>query len=238
MENTNGNGFPQPRDQVSSLNAYASNGKIMLFSGIILFIAILLILCFHAYTRWIFNLRRRRHHILSLSLSNVASAAAAAKSQGLDPSILKSLPVLVYNSETHEAVLECAVCLSEFEDGEIGRVLPACNHTFHSCCIDMWFQSHSNCPLCRAPVQYDMCKIGSDTVIPVLGMAEMEKKVENERFCSASSPPVRLSLLQCQRIASELVEILVEVPTSSRERPLVESGPSGRIGPQSTTPNL
>lgn len=49
--------------------------------------------------------------------------------------------------------MDCAVCLSEFEEGETGRVLPKCNHSFHIDCIDMWFQSHSTCPLCRAPVE-------------------------------------------------------------------------------------
>uniref|UniRef100_A0A7N0T308 RING-type domain-containing protein n=1 Tax=Kalanchoe fedtschenkoi TaxID=63787 RepID=A0A7N0T308_KALFE len=44
----------------------------------------------------------------------------------------------------------CAVCLGEFEDGEMIRVLPECLHSFHAPCIDMWLYSHSSCPLCRA----------------------------------------------------------------------------------------
>nr|GMD02007.1 RING-H2 finger protein ATL52-like [Ipomoea batatas] len=43
----------------------------------------------------------------------------------------------------------CAVCLSEFEDGEELRTLPECMHSFHVACIDMWFYSHTNCPVCR-----------------------------------------------------------------------------------------
>lgn len=48
--------------------------------------------------------------------------------------------------------LECAVCLSDLVDGDKARVLPRCNHGFHVDCIDMWFQSHSTCPLCRNTV--------------------------------------------------------------------------------------
>lgn len=48
---------------------------------------------------------------------------------------------------------ECAVCLSIFEEGEEVRKLPKCNHSFHVACIDMWLYSHSDCPLCRAPVE-------------------------------------------------------------------------------------
>lgn len=49
--------------------------------------------------------------------------------------------------------LECAVCLSLFEDKEKGRKLPECGHGFHVECIDMWLSSHSNCPICRAGVR-------------------------------------------------------------------------------------
>lgn len=44
----------------------------------------------------------------------------------------------------------CAVCLSEFEEGEELRTLPGCTHSFHVDCIDMWLYSHTNCPLCRS----------------------------------------------------------------------------------------
>jgi hypothetical protein len=33
------------------------------------------------------------------------------------------------------------------------RLLPKCNHSFHINCIDMWFHSHSTCPICRSPVE-------------------------------------------------------------------------------------
>ncbi|KAK4415736.1 RING-H2 finger protein ATL1 [Sesamum alatum] len=48
---------------------------------------------------------------------------------------------------------QCAVCLSVFEEGELVRQLPKCNHLFHAQCIDMWLYSHMDCPLCRSPVE-------------------------------------------------------------------------------------
>ncbi|KAG6580552.1 RING-H2 finger protein ATL33, partial [Cucurbita argyrosperma subsp. argyrosperma] len=47
---------------------------------------------------------------------------------------------------------ECPVCLSAFVDGEEIRQLIACKHSFHVDCIDMWFYSHPNCPVCRAEI--------------------------------------------------------------------------------------
>ncbi|KAG1326393.1 putative RING-H2 finger protein ATL74 [Cocos nucifera] len=43
----------------------------------------------------------------------------------------------------------CAICLSDFADGEKIRVLPACSHRFHVGCIDAWLLSHCSCPTCR-----------------------------------------------------------------------------------------
>ncbi|XP_030512545.1 RING-H2 finger protein ATL52-like [Rhodamnia argentea] len=44
----------------------------------------------------------------------------------------------------------CAICLSEFEEGEELRTLPECLHSFHAPCIDMWLYSHTSCPMCRS----------------------------------------------------------------------------------------
>ncbi|XVE88649.1 hypothetical protein DITRI_Ditri19aG0086300 [Diplodiscus trichospermus] len=46
----------------------------------------------------------------------------------------------------------CVVCLLGFEVDEEVRQLDRCNHSFHAPCIDMWMYSHSNCPICRTPV--------------------------------------------------------------------------------------
>ncbi|XVF83636.1 hypothetical protein PTKIN_Ptkin16aG0505900 [Pterospermum kingtungense] len=43
----------------------------------------------------------------------------------------------------------CAVCLSQFEEGEELRTLPECLHSYHAPCIDLWLYSHSSCPMCR-----------------------------------------------------------------------------------------
>ncbi|KAI3978452.1 hypothetical protein MKX01_015627 [Papaver californicum] len=44
----------------------------------------------------------------------------------------------------------CAICLSEFVNGEEIRVLSKCNHGFHVNCIEAWLlSSHTSCPTCR-----------------------------------------------------------------------------------------
>uniref|UniRef100_A0A0E0MIC7 RING-type domain-containing protein n=1 Tax=Oryza punctata TaxID=4537 RepID=A0A0E0MIC7_ORYPU len=44
----------------------------------------------------------------------------------------------------------CPVCLSDFADGEVIRLLPECMHYFHAACIDEWLRTRATCPLCRA----------------------------------------------------------------------------------------
>ncbi|CAN6466116.1 unnamed protein product [Victoria cruziana] len=60
-------------------------------------------------------------------------------------------PPLVYSSgvELAGATAECAICLSEFADGERVRVLPRCRHGFHVACVETWLSSHDSCPTCR-----------------------------------------------------------------------------------------
>ncbi|OVA08917.1 zinc finger protein [Macleaya cordata] len=59
-----------------------------------------------------------------------------------------------YHKEENEKTFnnECVVCLSVFEDGQEVWQLSLCKHSFHAPCIEMWLNSHSDCPLCRATV--------------------------------------------------------------------------------------
>ncbi|KAJ7973813.1 putative Ring finger protein [Quillaja saponaria] len=72
---------------------------------------------------------------------------------GIDKTVVESLPFFRFSSlkGTKEG-LECAVCLSKFEDIEMLRLLPKCKHAFHIDCIDHWLEKHSSCPLCRHKV--------------------------------------------------------------------------------------
>ncbi|KAF7137527.1 hypothetical protein RHSIM_Rhsim07G0206700 [Rhododendron simsii] len=71
---------------------------------------------------------------------------------GLDPSIIDALPTFVYSEVKKDGMisLECAVCLSEFENAETLRLLPRCYHVFHPDCIEAWLSTHVTCPVCRS----------------------------------------------------------------------------------------
>ncbi|XP_052199895.1 E3 ubiquitin-protein ligase ATL42-like [Diospyros lotus] len=75
---------------------------------------------------------------------------------GVDKTVIESLPFFRFSSlRGSREGLECAVCLSRFEDVEVLRLLPKCKHAFHINCIDLWLERHSSCPLCRHKISAD-----------------------------------------------------------------------------------
>lgn len=67
---------------------------------------------------------------------------ALDQSQGLDEATIVSYPKHVF-SEC------CSICLADYKDVDVVRVLPDCGHMFHQNCIDPWLRMHPTCPLCR-----------------------------------------------------------------------------------------
>ncbi|KAK6935701.1 Zinc finger, RING-type [Dillenia turbinata] len=160
---------------------FSYDGNIMLAAIISLLVVILFILLLHLYGKWFLaqshNRRRRSvsvshvlnpsrfHHFRTFTLDSTTSSTnfPSYPTIGLDASIISSIPLFVYKSGEQKQDLECVICLSMFEDKDVGRDLPKCGHAFHVECIDMWLNSHSDCPICRAPVALD----ASTKVVPV-----------------------------------------------------------------------
>ncbi|XP_059643416.1 RING-H2 finger protein ATL3-like [Cornus florida] len=149
--------------KLDDMSAIELTGKIMVVAIIVLFLVVVFVFFLHLYAKWFWYRRqqdaaanghptRRRRRRFDFAPGHVESTATAALRCGLDPSVLKSIPILEFNPKSFKDGLECAVCLSDVSEGEKARLLPKCNHGFHVECIDMWFQSHSTCPLCRNPV--------------------------------------------------------------------------------------
>ncbi|XP_031265814.1 RING-H2 finger protein ATL16-like [Pistacia vera] len=74
--------------------------------------------------------------------------------RGLDDSVIRDIPTCQFRREEGEEIniYGCVVCLNEFQEQDMLRVLPNCGHAFHLDCIDIWLQSNGNCPLCRTSI--------------------------------------------------------------------------------------
>ncbi|MCO5573126.1 hypothetical protein L7F22_026891 [Adiantum nelumboides] len=135
------------------MNGGHYNGKIIIASLALLCFVVLFIFGLHLYAKWFWRRSTRRQQVLWRRRHALhVQGQEPIITVGLDKAIVDSLPTFFYKAPVislKEGVLECAVCLSEFQENDKGRLLPKCNHSFHTECIDMWFLSHTTCPLCR-----------------------------------------------------------------------------------------
>ncbi|KAL5082266.1 hypothetical protein RYX36_010687 [Vicia faba] len=142
------------------------NKKILLTAICSLILVLVLVLALHLYARYVLKRQARRRaaiHQLSLTVAHAHVQFADPSNSGLDPTLIATLPTFLFkqkekldeeqNNNVSNTIVECAVCLSLLEDGEMTRLLPNCKHSFHVSCIDMWLASHSTCPICRTKVE-------------------------------------------------------------------------------------
>ncbi|KAL1829322.1 hypothetical protein ACET3Z_007734 [Daucus carota] len=133
--------------KVDDSAAVELSGIIIIVTIMLLFSLVLLVIIFRLYSV--------RHHFWNRHTSREATSPdlpTLQQRQGLDPSILRSIKAVQISAAEDKLGLECSVCLCQVSEGEKARFLPKCNHGFHMQCIDIWFHSHSTCPLCRNTV--------------------------------------------------------------------------------------
>ncbi|KAL9672420.1 hypothetical protein QQ045_028670 [Rhodiola kirilowii] len=159
----------------TSSSTYQLRGRTIFFV-VILFAIILLASLLFFYARWVCNSRQ------SSSYSHNRDAAAAdearwRRGRGLDAAVISALPVLLYGSmvvvggksgeecDSEEGGGECCICLSLFEEDDKIKMLPECNHCFHSECVDRWLITQSTCPLCRSSLRFDQPAVTTHIII-------------------------------------------------------------------------
>ncbi|GAB4855142.1 hypothetical protein Ancab_023772 [Ancistrocladus abbreviatus] len=70
---------------------------------------------------------------------------------GLEPLVVASFPAKKYGDQYFASAesAQCAVCLTDYRQEDVLRILPYCGHYFHINCIDIWLLQHCTCPVCR-----------------------------------------------------------------------------------------
>lgn len=228
-------------------------GKILVVAVIVLFLVVMLVFFLHLYSKWFWNQRRqadnnpnpttrqrrRRLRRFDFSPGHEEVNVTSVLKRGLDPFLLKTIPVVLFNSEEFKDGLECAVCLCDVCDGEMARILPKCNHGFHVDCIDMWFQSHSTCPLCRNPVMSQESSTveeedlaansievpnfptnvlfwGNETQVSTMGPSNLEESLQGTNSSQSPCPPPQPALAPSSSSLS-LVSLVIDIPRQINE---------------------
>ncbi|CAL0333162.1 unnamed protein product [Lupinus luteus] len=120
--------------------------RAFIFSVPIFFTFILLFLFY------IFYIRPRRVDWSSLTMRPLSlphNNTISTSDMGLKKELREMLPIIVYKESFSVKDTQCSVCLLEYQADDKLQQIPACGHTFHMSCIDLWLANHSTCPLCR-----------------------------------------------------------------------------------------
>ncbi|KAL2541140.1 RING-H2 finger protein ATL2 [Abeliophyllum distichum] len=200
---------------IHSILSYDTN--IMLAAIVSLLLVLLFVLLLHIYAKWFLAQSRQRGGTSSVSVPQVLGTRfhhfhtltvdtnyAISPSKGLESSTISSIPLFVFKAEEHKHGLECVICLSLFENEEVGRRLPKCDHAFHVECIDMWLHSHTTCPICRAPVVSESINSGDSS-------SSQNEEIQNQRTSETNLNEFRISN------ADSMLEIVVADPNSEIE---------------------
>ncbi|KAL6634112.1 hypothetical protein ACP70R_026783 [Stipagrostis hirtigluma subsp. patula] len=189
------------------------------------------------------QLRRRREALLEAALAPAAPPAFPdgdagghgegeevvhhawhIRTVGLDEAAIESIALTRYRAGPGGVLgaSDCTVCLGEFRDGELLRLLPKCGHAFHVPCIDTWLRAHVNCPLCRAAVTLDPDAAESADDPPAGADADAAASDEHNIGASGHEQP--------GQHANEQHELRVQIdqhdqPSSSPEGPHRRHGP-------------
>lgn len=71
---------------------------------------------------------------------------------GLDQAVINSYPKFQFTKDggvNGNNNTTCSICLCEYKDLEMLRMMPECRHYFHLYCIDAWLKLNGSCPVCR-----------------------------------------------------------------------------------------
>ncbi|KAJ8558140.1 hypothetical protein K7X08_004906 [Anisodus acutangulus] len=111
--------------------------------------------------RRFFNTRPRQYEDPLMAYS------PSRESRGLDELLIREIPTFQYNRNKvgERSFRRCVVCLNEFKEDEMLRLLPKCSHAFHLDCIDIWLQNNASCPLCRTSISGTTNKHPLDVIV-------------------------------------------------------------------------
>nr|GMD29834.1 RING-H2 finger protein ATL39-like [Ipomoea batatas] len=101
------------------------------------------------------RLRRRQSRQMFEIESRIDLELTEHRNNGLDPVVVAAIPTLKFHPEAFSSSedTQCTICLAEYQEKEVLRIMPKCGHTFHLSCIDIWLRKQSTCPVCRLSVR-------------------------------------------------------------------------------------
>lgn len=78
------------------------------------------------------------------------------RTDGLEPFMVAAIPTMKFHRDAFSSTEDpqCTICLGDYQEKEVLRIMPKCGHSFHLSCIDPWLMKQSTCPVCRLPLEH------------------------------------------------------------------------------------
>ncbi|CAN6465137.1 unnamed protein product [Victoria cruziana] len=90
---------------------------------------------------------------------------------GLGDATLRTYPTLIYSEATFRSESNvpnfCAICLADYNDSDVLRLLPGCGHLSHLDCLDRWLKQRPTCPICRTSPTPSAMPTSSEEAVPL-----------------------------------------------------------------------
>ncbi|GKU91495.1 hypothetical protein SLEP1_g5361 [Rubroshorea leprosula] len=135
----------------NSSDSFEIFGKLSTFDGIVLFIGVPAVLIFIILVVCICHPRRPRSSNANLTHTG-SNGVSITVEGGRDKEILHGCSKLLYSQaklQKADCSSSCSICLDEYRDADMLRLLSGCGHIFHQGCVDPWLMLHPTCPVCR-----------------------------------------------------------------------------------------
>ncbi|CAI9754315.1 unnamed protein product [Fraxinus pennsylvanica] len=118
---------------------------------------------------------------------------------GISSRLVKAMPSLIFSSvsEDNSTSSTCAICLEDYNVGEMLRILP-CLHKFHAFCVDAWLTSwRTFCPVCKCDTRINTGDPPASEFTPLLSSSPASvyssSALSSIRSPIASSSAIRIA---------------------------------------------
>ncbi|KAM7263495.1 hypothetical protein ACFE04_001178 [Oxalis oulophora] len=108
---------------------------------------------------WLRRFQRQQASLAMLDFRNMSlhngSLAQFIIPVGIDEATIQSYPKFSYTKPGEDEdgqdqeTNTCSICLSNYVEKDMIRVMPGCGHRFHMDCLDFWLRMSTTCPICR-----------------------------------------------------------------------------------------
>lgn len=141
---------------------------------------------------------------------------------GLEPVLVAGFPTRKFGDRVGSPGrdTQCTICLAEYREKDVLRVLPYCGHGFHDTCIDIWLRQHSTCPVCRISLREspdDRKRTMQPVYSPVIRSLYSPETLGLETYHSLHAGHVYSVRATDQRMESIQEDRIVSEPSGARE---------------------